>query len=88
MVAILIQPTNRLWFFRALQLSTDIAVLRTVARLHAQSTVGPQLSLAAESMRSLHQRQQTGGANRSDAGDLAQQFRRLMFPALRQQLGA
>ena len=88
MVVILIQTTNLLWFFRALQLSTDIAVLRTLVRLNAQPTVGPQLSLAAESMRSLHQRQQTSGANRTDAGYLAQQFRRLMFPALRQQLGA
>ena len=38
MVVILIQTTNLLWFFRALQLSTDIAVLRTVVRLNAQAT--------------------------------------------------
>jgi len=46
MVVILIQTTNLLWFFRALQLSTDIAVLRTVASLNAQPAIGPQLSLA------------------------------------------
>jgi hypothetical protein len=46
------------------------------------------LPLAAEPVRGLHQRDQAGGSNRTDAGNLAQQFRRFMFPALRQKLGS
>ena len=87
-VVISIQTTNLLGFLGALQLSTHKAVLRTVVGLNAQPTVGPELPLAAKPVRGLHQRDQAGGSNRTDAGDLAQQFRRLMFPALRQQLGA
>jgi len=83
MIVIPIQTTNLLWFFRPLQLSANKAVLRTVARLDPQPAVGPQLSFGAEPVRSLHQRQQARGANRTDAGNLPQQFRGLMFPALR-----
>ncbi len=87
MVVIPIQTTNLLRFLHALQLSTDKVVLRTVARLNTQPAVGPKLSFAAEAVRSLHQREQAGGPNRTDAGNLAQQFGRLVFPALRQSLG-
>ena len=83
MVVIPIETANLLRFFRTLQLSADKAVLRTVAGLNAQSTIGPELPFAAEAMRRLHQRQQTGGPNRTDAGNLAQQFRGFVFPALR-----
>ena len=82
MVVISIQTTNLLGFIGALQLSVYKAELRTVVGLNAQPAVGPELPLAAEPVRGLHQRDQAGGANRTDAGDLAQQFRRLMFPAL------
>src|SRR6266478_2576822 len=88
MVVISIQTTNLLGFLGVLQLSTDKAVLRTVVGLNAQPTVGPELPLAAEPVRGLHQRDQAGGANRTDAGNLAQQFRGLMFPALGQELGS
>ncbi len=47
-----------------MQLSTHKTVLRTVVRLNAQAT-GPELSFAAEPVRGLHQRDQTGGANRT-----------------------
>src|SRR5262252_4848484 len=50
----------------------------------AQATVGPQLSLAAEPVWGLHQRDQACGSNRTDAGNLTQQFRGFVFPALRQ----
>src|SRR5258708_14420660 len=86
MVVISIQTTNLLGFLGALQLSAHKAELRTVMGLNAQTTVGPQLTLAAKPVRSLHQRDQAGGSNRTDAGNLAQQFRRLMFPALGQKL--
>jgi hypothetical protein len=62
--------------------------LRTVAGFNAQTTIGPELPFAPEAVWSLHQGNQTGGSNRTDAGNLAQQFRGFMFPALRQQLGA
>ena len=88
MVVISIQPTNLLGFLGALQLSTHKAVLRTVVGLNAQPTVGPELSLAAKPVRGLHQPDQTGGSNRTDAGNLAQQFRGFMFSALRQKLGS
>jgi hypothetical protein len=48
MVVIPIQTTNLLRVFRTLHLSTNKAVLSTVARLSPQPAVGPELSLAAE----------------------------------------
>jgi hypothetical protein len=88
MVVVLIETTKLLWFFGALQLSADKTVLCTVVRLNAQATISPQLPFATEPVRGLHQCQQAGGTNRTDAGNLAQQFHGFMFPALRQQLGA
>src|SRR5260370_37898506 len=88
MVVISIQTTELLRFLGALQLSTHKTELRTVVGLNAQATVGPELPLAAEPVRGLHQRDQAGGSNRTDAGNLAQQFRRFVFPALGQELGS
>ena len=70
MVVIPVQTTDLLRFFRTLQLSADKAVLRTITRFDAQPTVGPQLSLAPEPVRGLHQREQASGPNRTDAGNL------------------
>jgi hypothetical protein len=81
MVVILIETANLLRFFRALQLSNYIAVLRTVPRLNPQPTVSPELSFATEPVRGLHECQQGGAPNRTDARNLAQQFRGSMFPA-------
>src|ERR1700674_1488146 len=86
MIVISIQTTNLLGFLGALHLSAHKAELRTVVGLNAQPAVGPELPLAAEPVRGLHQPDQSGGANRTDAGNLAQQFRGLMFPALGQEL--
>src|ERR1700682_3376897 len=88
MVVISIQTTNLLGFLGTLQLPTDKAELRTVVSLNAQATVGPELPLAAEPLRGLHQRDQSRGSNRTDAGNLPQQFRSLVFPALGQKLGS
>src|SRR5207245_7746543 len=73
---------------RSSDLSAHKAELRTVVGLNAEATVGPELPLAAEPVRGLHQCDQAGGSNRTDAGNLAQQFRGLMFPALGQKLGS
>src|SRR5262249_14204721 len=83
-IVIRIQPSDLLRFLGTLQLPIDIAVLRAVVGLNAQATVGPQLSLAAEPVWGLHQPDQARGPNRTDAGNLTQQFRGLMLPALRQ----
>jgi hypothetical protein len=50
------ETTNLLRFFRTLQLSVQVAILRTVAGLNAQPTIGPELPFAAEPVRRLHQR--------------------------------
>src|SRR2546427_9375638 len=81
MIVVLIETTELLGFLGAVQLSADIAVLCTVVRLNAQATIGPQLPLASEPVRGLDQRDQAGGSNRTDAGNLAQHVRCLMFPA-------
>ena len=47
MVVVLIETTNLLGFFGTLHLSANISVLRTVVRLNAQATIGPQLPLAS-----------------------------------------
>ena len=64
MVVVLIETTDLLRFFGTLHLSANISVLRTVVRLNAQATIGPQLPLAAEPARGLHQRNQARGSNR------------------------
>ena len=69
-IVIPIQTSDLLRFFRTLQLSSDKAVLRTVPGLDAQPTIGPELSLAAEPVRGLHQCDQAGRPNRTDAGNL------------------
>ena len=61
MVVIPIETANLLRFLCTLQLSAHEMVLRTVTRLNAQPTVGPELSFATEPVRSLHQPDQTGG---------------------------
>src|ERR1039457_6233741 len=77
MIVISIQTTELLRFLGALQLSTDKAELRTIVRLNAQATIGPQLPLAAEPVRGLHQCDQAGGPNRTDAGNLDRKSTRL-----------
>jgi len=48
-----------------------IAVLTAVMTLDRETAVGPKLPLAAETMWSLQQRHQQGGANRTDRRNLA-----------------
>jgi hypothetical protein len=88
MIVISIQPTNLLRFLGELLLSAHKRKLRAVVGLNAQPTAGPELLLAAKPVRGLHQRDHAGDANRTDAGNLTQLFRCLMFPTLGQQLGS
>src|ERR1700723_567138 len=71
MVVISIQPTELLRFLGELQLSTHKTVLRTVVGLNAQPTVGPELPLAAEPVRGLHQPDQARRSNRTNLRNLA-----------------
>jgi len=80
---ILIETTNLLRFFRTLQLPAHVAILRIVAGLNTQPARSSELPFATEPVRNLHQREQAGGPNRPDAGNLAQQFRGSMFSAFR-----
>jgi hypothetical protein len=59
------QTSDLLRFLGTLQLSIDVVLLRTIVRLDAQPAVGPELSFAAEAVRSLHQREQACGPSRS-----------------------
>ena len=70
MVVILIETANLLRFFRTLQLSVHVAILRTVPGLDAQATLGPELPFATEPVRRLHQCEQAGGSNWTNAGNL------------------
>ena len=70
-VMIGIQSAKLLRFLGALQLSFDIAVLRTVARFQPQAVIGPQLPLGTEPMERLHQCDQLSRPNRTDTRDLA-----------------
>jgi hypothetical protein len=73
---------NLLWLLRTLQLSIHITMLGAVVRLQPQTTVGPQLPLAAEAVGRLHLGQQQRSPKRADQGNLTQYFHGLMFPAL------
>src|SRR6202162_4192269 len=78
-IMILIEPTNLLGFFRTLQLSSHVTVLRTVARIDRQTAIGPELTLGAEPMRSLDQRDQQSSPNRTNRRNLTQYFHRALL---------
>jgi hypothetical protein len=60
-VVILVQTADLLWLFGALQLSVYVAILSAVVRHHGQTTIGPQLPLAPEPVRRLHEGYQLRG---------------------------
>src|SRR5712691_6075280 len=82
-IVIVIQPANRDRLLGALQLSLDIPVLGTAVRLDCKPTVAPELSLGAKPVGRLQQRDQKGRSDRTDRGDLTEQLRRAVLPALR-----
>src|SRR5229473_8719799 len=81
-IVIAIQPANRDRLLGALQPSLDIPVLGTAVRLNSKTTVAPQLSLGAKSVWGLQQRDQQGRSDRTDRGNLTEQLRRAVLPAL------
>src|SRR4030095_15591383 len=81
-IVILIKPTESDRFLRVLQSTFYVAVFRAGVGLDRKAAVAPQLPFSTEPVRSLNQRDQQSGPNRTDVGNLTQQFRRTMFPAL------
>src|ERR1022692_4025598 len=81
-VVILIESPNLLWLLRPLQLSVHVTILRAVVCLYCQTAVGPQLPLAPEPVRGLHNGYQLRGPKRTDERNLTQNFHCLMSAAL------
>src|ERR1700730_16917828 len=86
MIAVSVQSANGALFLRSLQLPVDTTVIGAALCLDAKSAVRPQLPLGAETMRSLQDAQQHGGADRTDRRNLAEPFPGLVFLALREQI--
>src|SRR5204863_5299480 len=72
-------------FLGTLHSASHETVLSTGVRFQRQTTVGPQLSLAAETIRRLHQGDQLSHSKRTQAGD-AEPLTGRMFPTLSHQL--
>src|SRR6267154_4206071 len=85
-IAVSVQSADGALFLHSFELPVNTTVISAALCLDAKSAVRPQLPLGAETMRSLQDAKQHGGPDRTDRGDLAEQFPRLVFLALRQQL--
>src|SRR6266542_4487862 len=85
MVVVLVQAPNGKQFLRTPHLTFDQAVFRTDAGLQGQSAIVPQLSLAAETMRSLDQGHRQRRSNRSQIRNLSQLRGDGMLATLREQ---
>src|SRR5215469_1137158 len=82
-IMVAVQPTDGLGLFGAFQLATDEAVFPAGVGSECQATVGPQLPLGTETVRSLQDRNEQSGADRADRRNLPQQSRSGMFAAFR-----
>src|SRR5260370_833583 len=69
-VMIFVEPADGYDLLGALELATHHAVFPAVACFQRQTAVGPQLSLAAESMRCLDEREQENRPNGTDRWNL------------------
>ena len=65
-----VQPADGQDLFGAFQLATDEAIFPTGVRPQGQSTVGPELSLGAKTVRCLDQRKQQNRADGTDHRNL------------------
>jgi hypothetical protein len=83
-----IQPTDRGWLLRALQLAPDIMVLGTAVRFDPKPDVSPELPLGAKTMRCLQDGEDECRPDRADEGNLAQQFCCAVFGSLGQQIAS
>src|SRR5215469_17721060 len=64
-----VETTNSQDLLRAFQLALDEAVFPAGVGPQCQATVAPELPLGAETVGSLHDRNQQGGADRPDRGN-------------------
>ena len=80
-VVILITTSNLLRFFRSLQLSAHVAILRTVVRLNTPSHYRSRVVACCRTIQGAAQCDQAAAANRTNAGNLAQQLSRFMSSA-------
>ena len=69
MVAILVQAANGRLFLAPPHLPVNVVIFPAVAGFQAQSAVGPQLALAAKTMRSLNQGHRQSQINDAADGD-------------------
>ena len=83
-VVIAVEPAQRDLSLRRSQLPIDITMIGAAVRLDSKTAVSPQLPLGPEAIGCLQDRDQLGRADRTNRGNLAQQFRRLVFAALGQ----
>src|SRR5215469_8647355 len=75
-----VQPADGQGLFGAFQLATDKAVFPAGVGPKCQATIGPELPLGTETVRSLHDRNDQSGTDRANRGNLPQKFRGWMFP--------
>jgi hypothetical protein len=66
---IAIEAAQRDLFLRRAQLPVHVTMIGAAVRLDGQAAVGPQLSLRAETIRRLQNRDQLRRANRTDRTD-------------------
>jgi hypothetical protein len=79
-IAVLVQSANRDLLLRSLQLPLDIPVIGAAVRFDGKTSVGPQLSLAAEAVRRLQNRDQLRRLRVSEAQVFVLLFRVLLKP--------
>ena len=85
-IAVSIQPANRDLLLGFLQLSLHRTVVGAAMHFDGKTTVLPERSLGAKTMRCLDQRNQQRRPDRTDRRDLAEQFARLVLLTLGQQI--
>src|SRR5580658_578532 len=83
MIAVAVQSANGDLFLRSFELPVDPTVIGAALCLDAQSAVGPQQPLGAETVRGLQNAQQYGGPDRADRRNLAEPFPGRVFLGLR-----
>src|SRR5580658_8644731 len=87
-ITVAVQSANGALFLHSFELPVDTAVIGAALCLDAKSAVGPELPLAAETVRGLQNAQQYRRPDRTNRRNLTEPFPDRMFLALRQQLPA
>src|SRR5271157_1121018 len=83
-----VQAANEHRLFAALHLAVHHVIVGAAARLQGQPAVGPELALAAETMRRLHPSEEQGHTYRAEPWNCAQQLALAMLATLQNQIVA